>query len=86
MLYTYTEFHITAYIKSKFWLWNCEPSFNLPKHSSSTETNGYTFFSITQGHNKPITAMALLEGTIYSAAGATDSHISILLSGFPTAY
>ena len=24
MLYTCTEFHITAYIKSKFWLWNCE--------------------------------------------------------------
>lgn len=64
----------------------CEPSFDLPKHSISTATNGHTFFSITQGHNKPITAMALLEGTIYSAAGATDSHISILLCGFPTAY
>lgn len=31
-----------------------------------------------QGHNKPITAMVLSEGTIYSAGGALDSHISIL--------
>lgn len=86
MLYTYTEFHITAYFDCEIVKYFCEPSFDLPKHSISTATNGYTFFSITQGHNKPITAMALLEGTIYSAAGATDSHISILLCGFPTAY
>lgn len=36
-----------------------------------------------QGHNKPITAMVLSEGTIYSGGGALDSHISILCVCLP---
>ncbi|XP_062572597.1 actin-interacting protein 1-like isoform X1 [Saccostrea cucullata] len=36
---------------------------------------------VLKGHNKPISAMALCEGTIYSAAGAQDSHISIWDAG-----
>ncbi|XP_048746306.1 actin-interacting protein 1-like [Ostrea edulis] len=31
---------------------------------------------ILKGHNKPITALALSDGTIYSAAGAQDSHVN----------
>lgn len=40
--------------------------------------NNSMVFLHCQGHNKPITAMVLSEGTIYSAGGALDSQISIL--------